>query len=540
GGEPCILGQANDITERKRAGEAYRESEQRHRLALQIGQIGAFEVDLESGRATWTPKLAEIWGIPDNFTGDFAAFCWEHVFPEDLARISEEFGRLVENREDGEMEFRIIRTDGVMRWIRWWGQAIEDTAKGSLRILGVNMDITERKRAEEELRTHREHLEELVAERTAELAVARDAAEAANQAKSEFLAMMSHELRTPLNGILGYAQILTRAGGLSTQQAQGLQIIQQSGEHLLTLINDILDLAKIEARKLELARTDLHLPTFLQDILGACRPRAEQKGLSFVYEAATDLPTGIRADEQRLRQVALNLLGNAIKFTEHGSVTLRVSYELRVMSSEFEGSQLKTHNSKLITHNLCTLRFEVLDTGVGISSGDLARIFHPFEQVGAARQRTEGTGLGLAISQRLLQLMGSAIQVESQLGVGSRFWFELLAPLVADVVAAPLPPARPISGYTGPRRTILVVDDNPQNRAVLVDLLAPLGFGLLEAADGRAGVAQAQAVRLDLILMDLRLPVMTGVEATRAIRQLPELQGVVIIATSASVFDADR
>ncbi len=350
---------------------------------------------------------------------------------------------------------------------------------------------------------------------------ARQAAEVANRAKSEFLANMSHELRTPLNGILGYAQILLQDKALSPLQVKGLNIVQQSGEHLLTLINDILDLAKIEARKLELYPVDVHLPSFIEGLAGLMQLRAEQKGIYFTYEQRTLLPLGVRADEKRLRQVLLNLLGNAVKFTDQGGVTLRV-------------------NAETLDAEQTQLRFEVADTGVGLTPEQAQRLFMPFEQVGDARQRAAGTGLGLAISQKLVQAMGGLIQVQSTPGQGSVFWFEVALPL-ATGVDGPQPRAeRLIAGYRGAARTILVVDDKDSNRAVLHSLLTPLGFNVVEAADGRAGVEKARALRPDAILMDLVMPVLTGFEAAQQIRQSPDLAQTLIVAVSASVFEADQ
>jgi len=347
-------------------------------------------------------------------------------------------------------------------------------------------------------------------------------ADIANQAKSSFLANMSHELRTPLNGILGYAQILLRDKTVGEEQRDGLKVINRSGEYLLTLINDVLDLAKIEASRIELYPTDFHFGEFLESIAQLFEMRAQQKDIAFNYEPLSTLPEGVYADEKRLRQVLINLLGNAVKFTQKGGVTLKVGYD---------------EDDKL--------RFQVEDTGPGIAAEEIDKIFEPFKQVGDQQFRAEGTGLGLSITKKLVEMMGGELHVRSELGKGSTFWISLALQKTRDLVKSHNEELPVIIGYTHLQNgveisqglKILVVDDKWENRSVIVKLLEPLGFILYEAGNGEEGLRQAIEIKPDLIFTDLVMPVLDGFELTRLLRKLPEFQTIPIIAASASVFD---
>ena len=406
----------------------------------------------------------------------------------------------------------------------------------------LQSEIAARDQAERALQEAHDELEVRVEERTAALSkantllkqevaerkkaeaaleAAKEAAEAANRAKSGFLANMSHELRTPLNGILGYAQILQRDDALTDTHHASIAVIKRSGEHLLTLINDILDLSKIEAGKLEVQPAEFHLIECLRSLTDIVRIRAEQKGLAFIYKMLSPLPDIVLGDERRLRQVLLNLLGNAVKFTEEGDVSLKVGYR----EATSEGAWL------------C---FQVEDTGIGIAPEKLEEIFQPFQQVRTKDGPAQGTGLGLSISRRLVALMGGTLQVKSTPDQGSVFWFELDLPALEALVVPASEEERTVVGFEGPTRTILVVDDKPENRSVLMGLLAPLGFDLMEAGDGQEALEHAAADRPDLILMDLVMPVLDGFEATRRLRQTPALETIPVIALSASVFEYTR
>ncbi len=399
--------------------------------------------------------------------------------------------------------------DGDLYWEFVTISPIKNTRGETTHYVAIKEDITQRKQAEKKLQQAIKSAEQAKLE-----------AEAANHAKSAFLANMSHELRTPLNGILGYTQILNRDHNINEKQKEGLQIIQRCGEHLLVLINDILDLSKIEADKLELIPTDFRLPQFLKDIVDLFTMRAKQKGIEFVYEPVSQLPAAVHADEKRLRQILLNLLSNAVKFTTHGRVTFKIDYQLTPSI-------------------IC---FEVQDSGNGIAAENLETIFLPFQQVGDQSYQ-EGTGLGLPISKKLVNLMGGELQVESVLCSGSRFWFKIHLPR-SKIELPPTPSKQlPIIGFKTTANQafkILVADDIKENRVVLTNLLIPLGFELLEAKDGKEVLTKANQFHPEIILMDIKMPVMNGLECTRRLRQNAQFEKTIIIALSATVFEIEQ
>ncbi len=357
-----------------------------------------------------------------------------------------------------------------------------------------------------------QELEKRVKQRTAQLEQAKELAEAALLSKDRFLINISHELRSPLNAVLGYANALLNSGNLQSAQLLSLRIIKQSGTHLLSLINDILDFSKTQAAKIELIPKEIHLQSFLEEIEGMVAIRAKEKNLSFQSQAIGQLPTGIKADEKRLRQILLNLLHNAIKFTESGGVTFKV---------------IGIEPNKI--------RFEIIDTGIGIASDRTEAIFQPFEQAGDEQSRIRGTGLGLSISKQLVELMNSQIEVKSKLRVGSIFWFDL--PIDKIEVAKPIVRDRSelkIVGYKGKKRKILIVDDLEANRLLLRNILKPLGFEIVEAANGVEGLDLACDSLFDLILTDLLMPCKSGLMMTLELRRIEELKNLPILALSSS------
>ncbi len=512
---PAYLASLRDITGHKRAAEEVLLLKN----AIETAEIGVTITDVERKILYTNRAEAEMHGyaVAELQGKDVRIFSpqeyWHDIDFEDL-------------QKNWKRESVNIRKDGKRFPVHSISTPVRNESGEPIGIITVSEDITERHKAEEELQQ------------------AKEAAESANRAKSEFLANMSHELRTPLNAILGYSQILSHDRTLSEKQCDAIATIQRSGEHLLTMINDILDLSKIEAQKIELAISHFALSGFLHHVTDMIRIRTEHKGIRFISSLAPDLPTHIQADEKRLRQILLNWLSNAVKFTTDGIVEFHVSTSRPANATEVGARASRPpdeigRDARAPTTDRIFLRFEVRDTGIGIPQHHLTDIFQPFQQVGDTRFQAEGTGLGLSISQKLLLLMDSTLHVESTPQQGSTFWFVLpVFPGDSSSEDQESPFCCRICGFQGPARRILLVDDQEENRAMLREMLQPVGFEIFEACNGCEALEQTNRFKPDLIFMDLLMPVMDGIEAAKKMRDAH--CHIPIIAVSASAFGQTR
>jgi PAS domain S-box-containing protein len=489
------------VAEQAAAAIERRRAELRYRSIFENALEGLYTSTPEGRFINVNPAFARMLGYaaPADLVSSVANI--GRQFYVDPGRRDEFFRLLGRAGSDAVTDFEseVYARDGRRIWISESVRAVRDETGRLDHLEGVAVDITVQRETAQALQT------------------AKEAADAASRAKSQFLASMSHELRTPLNGILGYTQILQRDPALDARQRGGVEIINQSAEHLLALINDVLDLARIEAHRLELYPVDFDLPNFARAAAEFFALRAREKSLHLELAIAPDLPRVVRGDVQRLRQVCYNLLGNAVKFTQRGSV---------IFSVERAGDHI---------------RFSVSDTGPGISDGDVSRLFEPFAQIGDASRHAEGTGLGLNVSRGIVEQMGGRLLLDSKPGWGSRFFFDVPLPPSepGSLPAAPVTASR-VTGYTGVRRRVLVADDHAANRQLLRDLLEPLGFEVREAQDGAAAVELATSWRPDFVALDLKMPKLDGWAAARAIRAALPRGTIHIVAMSASAFESDR
>ncbi|MBN2006587.1 MAG: PAS domain S-box protein [Anaerolineae bacterium] len=513
-GQPPLLGgYTMDISDLKQTQAALQESEAKMRQITGAMRQAVWLRDTQTPEVLYVnPAYEEIWGRTcASLVADPTSF-FQAVHPDDRNRVM----AAIKGQDQGNFfnqEYRIIRPDGDVRWI--WGRTfpITNEADEIYRVLAVAEDITARKQMEEALRQ------------------AKEAAEAANRAKSAFLANISHELRTPLNAVLGFSELMLRAPNLTPEQRENINLIGRSGEHLLGLINGVLNLSKIETGHAELHQEVFDLHEMLRDLNEIVQLNAEQKGIATRFILAPHTPRYIYTDAGKLHEVLINLLGNAVKFTERGNITMRV---------ELRGSAPQSPTS-------VWLHFEIEDTGIGIAPDELDMVFEAFVQTESGRRSRQGTGLGLPISREYVRLMGGDLTVQSKPGAGSIFAFDIQVEVVETETESDgvLANRRIIGAEPGqPVYRVLIAEDDPANRKLLKMVLAPLSLDIREANNGIEAVEIWESWQPHLIFMDMRMPEMDGLEATQKIKSKiqsrPSEIQTVIVALTASAFEEER
>lgn len=506
------LAVTHDITTRKQAEEALRASEARLRLTLDVATDGLWDWNLTTKQAFYSPSWIRLLGLEDQDIPLNNVYDWKNrVHPDDRPWVEQALNEHLEGRTPGfAVEHRVRHRSGEWKWFAMRGKVVQrDEQDRPLRMMGTMIDITDRKVSEAALMQAARDLEQ----KNAELAVARDNALEAAKIKAEFLATMSHEIRTPMNGVIGMTGLLLDTP-LTPDQREYAETVRLSGEHLLDIINDILDFSKIEAGKLDLEELDFDLHTTMDEAIGLLGDRAYGKGLELTCLVQAGVPTALRGDPGRLRQILMNLIGNAIKFTEQGEVVVTVS-----LADEPSVEAVPTNVS-------CrTLRFEVSDTGVGMTPEQQAKLFQPFTQAdGSTTRRYGGTGLGLSICKQLVEMMGGQIGVTSTVGAGSVFWFTVRVLLQSERAEQIARASAPLQG-----RRMLIVDDHATNRRVLEQSLRGHGVLCESAESGHQALdrlrdAAGRQTPFDIAILDMQMPGMDGLEVARRIKADPVLQ----------------
>jgi PAS domain S-box-containing protein len=501
-GKPThMLGVVQDITRRKEAELALQASERQLKDAQRTASLGHWSLDVASGDIEWSDEVYHIYGRdPAVFQPTLASYYAELMHPDDVAAVQrEEQAAYASGRRHG-IDHRIRWPDGTLRWVHIEGLAESADNGQPLRISGVVQDITDRKRAE------------------AQLVAARDEAERANRAKSDFLSSMSHELRTPMNAILGFAQLLEADGTLTADQQDSVNEMLSAGRHLLELINDVLDLAKVEAGRVDMSIEPVTFAELAGECMNLIRPLAEGHGIALEWDDSARC--ALRADRVRLKQALLNLLSNAVKYNRpRGRVRLRLG---------------EAGNGRA--------RLLVSDNGPGIAAAKLVELFQPFHRLGAEQSGVEGTGIGLVITRRLIEMMGGSVGVESEPGIGSTFWIEL--PLddgpPTDRITSPVTATIPAGMSNDASRTVLYIEDNPANLKLVSQLLARRPHvRLLTAHTPTLGINLAVANRPDLVLLDINMPDMDGYEVLAQLRAHDRLHDLPVVAITANAMPRD-
>ena len=505
-GNDAILGSVRDISDMKAAEAELRDKSTRLDLALQFSGVGIWEYDIVNDHGLWDEASHHIAGIePDSYDGTYQAFV-KLVHPDDVEEATSAFTRALESRSAYQSEFRLVWPDGSVHNLSARGRLVFDLEGEPDGVIGTWWDVTDQKQAEAELRK------------------AREVAETANRAKSEFLANMSHEIRTPMNAILGFSELLERQIDDSRHRGY-LESITSSGRTLLGLINDILDLSKIESGKLVLEPEPVHVASTFKEIADVFALEARNKGLEVRVQVSPDLPDGILVDEVRLRQILLNLMGNAVKFTDRGHIELQASF-----SHSPEGS------------SWIDLVISIADTGIGIEEAEQKRVFDAFvQQSGQSTRAFGGTGLGLTITQRLVDLMGGSIDLVSSPGKGTRISLTFPGMEVAPFSHEPSVHAsnQEQDSFVFEPAKVLVVEDNPTNRSLMREFLDDMGLEMIPANNGLEGVHRAMEHHPDVVIMDISMPVMDGWEATRRIRAHEETEAIPVVVLTAGVYQSN-